>query len=218
VKNLWRFCASTVGQKVLVALTGIILLGFVVAHLAGNLLVYLGSEAINAYAKALGERQWLVWACRLATVAALGIHVWASIRLTMRNRTSRGGAYIRRAFRSTTYAARTMAISGVLFGLYLLYHVPHFTLGSAHPGFVPGDVYRNVVLGFNRPLVSLVYVAAMVFLGLHLRHGLWSMFRTLGLNHPARDGWYERFAVVASAIIVAGYISIPISVMMKIVV
>ncbi|MEO8505865.1 MAG: succinate dehydrogenase cytochrome b subunit [Acidobacteriota bacterium] len=209
------FWNSTIGRKIVMAVTGLILFGFVLAHLVGNLQLYLGPDAINAYGLFL--RQVFhgagLWIARAGLLVAVVLHIWAATSLTLASRAARPVAYRRWQPRESTYASRTMRWGGVIVLLFVIYHLLHFTLGTVHPSFVPGDVYHNMVAGFQVPWVSAFYIIAMLALGLHLRHGLWSMFQTLGVAHPRYERYAKAFAAVFAAVIVLGNISFPISVL-----
>jgi len=210
------FLRSSLGLKIVMALTGAILLGFVIAHMVGNLQVYLGREAFNAYAeslRALGHGT-LLWVARAGLLVAVGLHIWSAWRLTLINRAARPAGYREMQSRESTYASRTMRWSGVLLLLFIVYHLLHFTFGTraVHPHFVPGDAYHNFVTGFQNPLVSGFYIVAMVFLGLHLYHGAWSFMHTLGLTHPRYDRLRHAFASFITIVVVAGNISFPVAV------
>jgi succinate dehydrogenase / fumarate reductase cytochrome b subunit len=209
------FVRSTVGRKVIMAVTGFILFGFVLGHLAGNLLLYKGPEAIRDYALFL--RSFLhgagLWIARAGLLVSALLHIWAATSLTLQSRAARPIAYRKWEARDSTYASRTMRWSGVIVLVFIVYHLMHFTFGTVHPDFRELQPYHNVVAGFKVVPVSLFYIVAMVLLGLHLDHGFWSMLRTLGLGHPR----YARYARVAAAVfaivIVVGNISFPIAVL-----
>ena len=209
------FLNSTIGQKVVMAVTGAILFGFVLGHLAGNLLLYQGPEAINAYAVELRTllHGAALWIARGTLLLAVVLHIWSAWALTVRNAKARPHGYSQLAHVRSTYASRTMRWSGVIVLAFVIYHLMHFTFGNVHPSFVEGDVYHNVVTGFRVWPVSLFYVIAMVLLGLHLNHGIWSMFHTLGVSHPARRKALRLFAAAFSVLIVLGNISFPLAVL-----
>lgn len=213
------FLASTIGQKVVMAVTGALLFGFVAVHLAGNLLLYQGPEAINAYGRELREllHGSGIWIARGGLLLAVLLHIWAAWALTLRNRAARPVAYRKWRAKKSTYASRTMRSSGVIILVFVVYHLMHLTLGSVHPAFAPGDVYHNVVAGFRVWPVSAFYILAMVLLGLHLNHGIWSLFHTLGLSHPRRRRAVRGFAAVFSALIVLGNVSFPVAVLLGLV-
>jgi succinate dehydrogenase cytochrome b subunit len=208
-----RFLGSSIGKKVVMALTGFALFGFVVAHMLGNLQVYLGPVALNAYAESLRHYPALLWAARISLLVAAALHVWAAYSLTMMNRAARPQGYRAREHRESTYASRTMRWSGVLLLLFIVYHLMHMTWGSAHPDFIAGDVYHNFITGFRQTLVSVVYVVAMLALGLHMYHGVWSFLQTLGLSHPRYNHLRHAFATLVTAVVVIGNISMPVAVL-----
>jgi len=211
------FLGSSIGRKIVMAVTGIILVGFVLGHLAGNLQVYLpnGREAMNAYGEFL--RHFLhgggLWIARLVLLAAVVLHIWAATSLTLSNRAARGVGYRERTWTESTYASRTMRWSGVIVLAFVIYHLLHFTFGTVHPSFVPGDVYHNFITGFQSVPVSLFYIVAMVLLALHLRHGVWSMCQTLGLSHPRYRRWAFAASWAVALIVLVGNVSFPVAVL-----
>jgi succinate dehydrogenase cytochrome b subunit len=211
------FLRSSLGLKIVMALSGLVLFGFVVAHMIGNLQVYLGPEAMDAYAvnlRALGHGT-LLWIARGGLLLAAALHIWSAWRLTLMNRAARPVGYREVERRESSYASRTMRWSGVILLLFVVYHLLHFTFGArvVHPFFVPGAVYHNFVTGFRNPLVSGFYILAMLALGLHLYHGAWSFMQTLGLSHPRYDHLRHAFATLVTVIVVAGNISFPVAVL-----
>lgn len=207
------FFRSSIGKKVVMAASGVVLFGFVVGHMAGNLQVYLGPTALNAYAEGLRKVPALLWAARLTLLAATALHVWSAYSLTRMNRAARPVGYRARENRESTYASRTMRWSGVILLLFIVYHLMHFTWGNVHPSFVPGDVFHNFVTGFHSLAVSGFYAAAMIALGLHLYHGVWSMMQTVGLSHPRYDHLRHAFASFVAVAVVAGNLSFPLAVL-----
>ncbi len=215
------FYRSDVGKKVMMAVTGLMLFGFVLVHMLGNLKLYQGPEKINAYAEWLREvgspilpHSGLLWIARLVLLAAVLVHVTAATQLTLRNRRARPTKYRQQVAIQSTYAARTARWGGVLIALYVLYHLAHLTWGTAHPSFVPGDVYGNVVAGFQVWWVSAIYIVAQIALGFHLYHGLWSLFQTLGWWRPEGDGdWRRQFALVFALVVTLGNLSFPLAVL-----
>ena len=209
------FFASSIGKKIVMAVTGLALFGFVVAHMLGNLQVYLGPEALNAYAEKLREYPTLLWGARLGLLVAAALHVWSAYSLTRMNQRARPQGYRERASRASTYASRTMRWSGVILLLFVVYHLMHFTFGtrSVHPRFVPGDVYHNFITGFQHPLVSAFYILAMLALGLHMYHGVWSMMQTVGLSHPRYNHWRQGFAATVTAVVIGANLSFPLAVL-----
>lgn len=211
---------STLGKKAVMAVTGIILFGFVLGHMAGNLKVFQGAEHFNAYAeglRALGEpivpHGGLLWIVRLVLLASVVLHITSATQLTLLNRRARPQDYDRRTAVQLDYASRTMRWGGVIIALYVVYHLMHLTWGNAHPDFISGDVYHNVIRGFSVWWVALVYVVVNVILGFHLYHGLWSLFQSLGWSHPRYNPWRRTFAVVFSVVVTVGFISVPLAVL-----
>jgi succinate dehydrogenase / fumarate reductase cytochrome b subunit len=207
------FLASSIGRKVVMALTGVVLFGYVVVHMLGNLQLYLGPQALNAYAVKLREMPALLWGVRGLLLVSVALHVWAAASLTRTNMAARGVGYRERRNRESTYASRTMRWSGVILLLFIVYHLLHLTLGTVHPAFVPGDVYHNVVSGFQVGIAPFFYILAMLALGLHLYHGVWSLMQTVGLSHPRYDRLRYAFAALITAMVVLGNLSFPIAVM-----
>jgi succinate dehydrogenase / fumarate reductase cytochrome b subunit len=195
------------------ALTGLVLFGYVVGHMLGNLQIYLGPAALNAYAVKLREMPALLWGVRLLLLVSVALHVWAAVSLTRTNIAARPVGYRERGNRESTYASRTMRWSGVILLLFIVYHLLHLTLGTVHPSFVPGDVFHNVVSGFQVGVAPFFYVLAMLALGLHMFHGVWSLMQTVGLSHPRYDRLRYAFAALVTAAVVLGNLSFPIAVM-----
>ena len=207
------FYRTTVGKKVVMAASGLILFVFVVGHLAGNLQIFLGPDKLNDYAAWLRRTPELLWPARLVLLAALVLHVVASAQIVFANRRARTAPYADKRNIETNYAARTMAISGPLILLYVFYHLAMFTFLVTGPGYSHSDVYRNIVLGFQSPAISIVYIVAMLLLGMHLYHGAWSVLHTLGISSPRYRWLRHGLAPVVAVVITAGYISIPLAVL-----
>ena len=208
------FWDAPIGKKAVMAVTGLILFGFVLVHMAGNLQFFLGKEEFNAYARLLRVEPALLWGARLVLLGSVILHIVASIQLTALKQTARPIAYQKKADIDSSYAARTMMWSGPIVAAFIVFHLLHFTVGAvgiAH--FQEGHVYENVIEGFQVIPVSLAYIVAMVLLGMHLNHGVWSMFQSLGVSNPRYSAGLRVFAKVFSALIVLGFISIPIAVM-----
>ena len=209
------FLASTIGKKIVMAGSGTILAGFVLAHMLGNLQLYLGADALNDYSVFLHEvlHGAGLWIARAVLLAALGLHVWAAASLTAADRAARPVRYREFEPRESTYASRTMRWSGVLLFAFVVYHLLDLTFGTVNPSFQSGNVFHNVVASFRVVPVALLYVVAMLLLWLHLRHGMWSMLRTLGLGHPRYERMAQRCAAVFATIIVVGNVSFPLAVL-----
>jgi succinate dehydrogenase / fumarate reductase cytochrome b subunit len=210
-----RFWQTTVGKKAVMAITGVILFGFVLGHLLGNLQVYLGPQKLNHYALTLRSLPALVWGTRILLLVSVILHIWSSVELWLLHREARPVKYVKKASLNSTYASRTMYWSGPIIAAFVVFHLLHFTTGTVHPGgpFDINNVYNNVVYGFQSWPVSLFYIIAMVMLCYHLYHGLWSMFQTMGFSHPVYTPWLQRFAKVFAIFIAVGNISIPVAVL-----
>jgi len=208
------FFTSTIGQKVLMAVTGVVLFGFVLGHMAGNLQVFLGREAFNAYSV------WLhsflhgtgLWIARLGLLAAVVIHIVVSTSLTLKSRRARPVGYRETAYSRSTYASRTMRWSGPIILAFVIYHLLDLTLGRVNPGFDPTDPYRNLVASFGRTPVVAFYVLAVAGLGLHLRHGVWSMLQSIGVSHPRYDRFRDAASTAFAVVVTLGFIVVPLSV------
>jgi len=214
------FYRTAMGKKAVMAVTGVMLFGFVLAHMLGNLKLYLGPEYLDHYAEGLRElgapflaKGQALWIARAVLLAAVAVHVHAAVALTLANRRARPTSYVKTTPQASTYASRTMIWGGAIIALFVVYHLMHLTIGNVHPGFEPGHVYHNVVTGFQNPWVSAVYVAAQIALGFHLYHGLWSLFQTLGWNGPRINVFRRRLAAVLAVVICAGNVSFPIAVL-----
>lgn len=207
------FFDEHIGKKVVMAASGLILIGFVVGHLVGNLQVFLGPGAFNEYAEFLQSNPALLWGTRTVVLASVLLHIWSAVGLTALKRAARPVAYTKWSARDSTYASRTMMWSGPILAAYVIYHLLHLTLGTVHPSFDPGNVYQNLVIGLSNPIVALAYIVAMIMLGLHLRHGIWSMFQSIGISHPTYTPRLKTLAALVAAAIVVGYVSIPLAIL-----
>jgi succinate dehydrogenase / fumarate reductase cytochrome b subunit len=210
-----RFYRSTVGRKIVMALTGLILVGFVTAHMTGNLLMFKGPAAINGYSRFLHSAGELLWPIRLVLLTSLIFHVHSAWSLTRDARAARPETYAERKVQAATWSARTMRWGGVLLLAFVIFHLLHFTTGTLHPDFDAHDVYSNVVIGFSVPAVVLFYVVAMAALALHLHHGVWSLFQTLGFNHPHLNPARRRLATFLAVVVPVGFALIPVAVMLR---
>jgi succinate dehydrogenase / fumarate reductase cytochrome b subunit len=204
---------TTVGKKILMAVTGIILVLYVIAHMLGNLQIYIGAEQIDAYARFLHSKPALLWVARSVLLFCLAVHTLAAVQLWLRNRASRPVKY--RVFRppSVDLAARTMVWSGPIVLAFVVYHILHFTTGDAHPQFEELAPFHNVVTAFAVWWVAAIYIVANLVLAFHLYHGVWSLFQSLGWDHP-RWGYLRRILAAAVAVVVGtANISIPLAVL-----
>jgi succinate dehydrogenase / fumarate reductase, cytochrome b subunit len=213
------FWASTVGKKIVMAVTGVILFAFVIGHLLGNLQVYEGPAKLNAYGAFLHSIGEFLWPVRIILLIAVALHIIATVQLALRKKRARPIGYSRKQAIASSYASRTMYWSGPIVLAFIIFHLLHLTAGYIHPGaaYLEGDVYHNVVAGFQVWWVSLSYIIAICLLGLHLRHGLWSMFQSVGIHQPQHTARLQKAAMVIAVLIVLGYISIPISVLLGLV-
>ncbi len=265
MKLLPRPVRSSLGSKYLMAITGLLLIGFVIAHMAGNLLLFAGPDAVNAYAHALKDKPALLWTARLLLLLIFVVHIAYGVRLTWNNSTARPVPYVCEDTLQASWASRHMFLSGLVLLAFVVYHLAHFTFGVVKPagvqhtpqglvelsppknyldlaevrradgrGYVAApnvdlgavdphkedvrhDVYSMVVSGFRNPWISLSYLVAMAFLGLHLWHGGSSWLQSLGLDHP-RYRWLLRgLGPVLAVVVVAGNCSLVLSVWLKIV-
>ncbi len=213
-------CAcSSIGKKAVMALTGLVLVGFIVGHLAGNLLVFRGPEALNAYAKWLHEQAALVWAARGVLLLSVAAHIWAGISLAIENRAARAGGPEVSATRRASVASLTMPYTGVVVLGFIVFHLLHFTIRSValSPEVVAkaeaGGVYQMLVAGFQSVPVSVFYIVSLALLSLHLSHGVSSMFQTLGLRNERWRGRLDVAALAFGWIMFLGFASIPAAVL-----
>jgi succinate dehydrogenase / fumarate reductase, cytochrome b subunit len=216
-----EFYRSAIGKKWVMAVSGIILLGFVFGHMIGNLKLYLGKQELDLYGEALRDipshllpRTVLLWAVRVVLTSAFVFHIHAAYSLTRMNKRARPVGYqAPREYVAANFASRTMRWTGVIVLAFLAFHLADLTWGAANTGhFVRGDPYNNLVYSFRRPVVAIFYVIANLALGVHIFHGAWSLFQSLGINNPRINKARLRFAQGFAAIIVLGNISFPIAV------
>lgn len=206
---LWQ---SSVGKKAVMAVTGLILVAYLITHVLANLLVFSGPERINRYAQLLHSNGAALWGARLILLAALILHIIAATQLAIRSRAARPEPYAGgRDPQVSTFAARTIRWGGALILLFLIYHILHFTTGTAHPDFVELNPHHNVSTGFRNPLVAAVYLLAMLAVGLHLYHGVWSSGRSLGLSQPSPRPLHRRVALILAVFVWLGFTAIVIA-------
>ncbi len=210
--RLQRMLNSSIGLKITMALTGVILSGFVLVHMLGNLQVYQGAEALDDYGKLLRKEPALLWTFRLVLLSAVGLHIWAFIALTRKNLQARPQAYQARKYKESSFASRSMTITGPLILLFIIYHILHLTTGTFHPDFQEGAVYHNLVSGL-RGIVGVIYIVAMIMLAFHLWHGVWSMFQTLGAPEDRYRSLGRRFATIFTILVTLGFASVPLAVL-----
>jgi succinate dehydrogenase / fumarate reductase cytochrome b subunit len=204
-----RFWNTTIGKKAVMAVSGVVLAGFVAGHLLGNLQIFLGPDRFNSYARALKSLPELLWAVRLTLLVSVALHIWSSVQLAVVKSDARPLGYVRTKSISSSYASRTMYMSGPILAAFIIYHLMQFTFGVGGTAFVESDPYGNVINGFRVPAVSLFYIVAMLLLCLHLRHGLWSIAQSLGFYHPR----LKVAAAIVATLIFFGFVSIPVAVM-----
>ena len=208
-----RFYGSVIGKKIAMALTGIVLVGFVTVHMSGNLLAFKGAEALDHYGAFLKSSIPLLWGTRIVVLLSLVIHVHAALALTGRGLSARPSKYAVLSRQSSTWSARMMRIGGVYLVVFVVFHILHFTTGTVLPSrFEDGAVYANVVRSFSIPWVAGCYAVAMLSLALHLRHGIWSLFQTLGVGHPHLSGVRRGLAWFLAIVIPIGFVAVPLGV------
>lgn len=207
------FFQTTLGKKAVMAVTGVLLFGFLIGHMVGNLQFFQGPEKLNTYAENLRHLMPALIVVRIGLLVIAVLHIASSISLVRSQRAARPVGYARKQNVGSTYASRTMYWSGPIVLAFLIYHLLHFTIGTVHPSFRDLRPYENVVAGFSNPIVAIAYIIAMTLLGMHLYHGLWSMFQTLGFAHPRYTPKLKAFAKVFTVVLVLGFISVPIAVL-----
>lgn len=222
-RSFWpaEFYATAVGKKWVMALTGIGLMGFVFAHMVGNLKMYQGRADFDAYAESLRYLLYpimpaygVLWIMRLGLIVMFALHIHSAYTLTRMNQRARPSKYqAPRDYIAANFASRTMRWTGIIIGLYVLFHLADLTMGWANPDFVYGAAYDNLVASLSRWWVSAIYIAANVALGIHLFHGAWSVFQSLGLNNPRYNQARRSFAAGFAIIVAALNISFPVAVL-----
>lgn len=218
MNRLQAFWSSSTGKKAVMAVTGIILVAYVLAHVLANLLVFQGPERINRYAALLHGTGGALWAARLVLLVATVLHVVAAVQLARRRQAARPVGYAAgREPQVSTLASRTIRWGGALILIFLVYHILHFTTGSAHPEFIELNPYHNVSTGFANPLVALFYIVAMAAVGLHLYHGVWSSARSLGVSPPSPRPLQRRLALVLAVFVWLGFTAIVVAVVLGVI-
>lgn len=208
-----RFYGSTVGRKIVMAVTGIVLVGFITVHMSGNLLVHRGADAMNHYAAFLKASLPLLWGTRIVIFVSLLLHVHAAVTLARRAGGARPARYAGLVAQVSTRSSRLMRAGGILLLVFVVFHILHFTTGTVLSSqFVDGEVYQNVVRSFSIAWVAAFYLIAMAALALHLHHGIWSLFQTLGANHPHVNGARKKLAWFLAVVIPIGFASVPLAV------
>jgi succinate dehydrogenase / fumarate reductase cytochrome b subunit len=217
---------SSIGKKALMALTGLIWIGYVVMHMYGNLKAFTGSEHFNEYAEGLrylgapifGYLHLLTIA-RIVLVAAIVVHIWAAYSLWIAARAARPSSYASRRVVQANYASVTMRYGGTVILLFVIFHLAHLTWGinPVHPDYIRGDAYHNLVVGFSSLPVVILYLVAVAALALHLYHGTWSMFQTLGLNDGNWDPALRALAWLLAIVVPVGFAAVPIAIQLGII-
>jgi succinate dehydrogenase / fumarate reductase, cytochrome b subunit len=211
VRAFWR---SQIGKKVVMAVTGLIGVGFVIGHMLGNLQMFQGPEKMNHYAALLKSLGGLLWLARLILLGAVVLHVTAALQLSRERLAARPVGYRKGGQREvSTFASRTIRWGGVLLLVFIVFHIMHFTTRTIFPSYSETDVYDNVVRGFRNPIVSAFYIVSMVFLGLHLYHGAWSSLRSLGAAPPSANPLRRHAATAVAVLVWAGFTIIPVAVL-----
>ena len=224
MSTLFTFFSSSIGRKILVALSGAALVAFVLGHMVGNLLIFGGPEMINEYALFLktSGHGMLLWGARLGLLACVAVHIIFTLKLSAENKASRREPYGNKKFKKATVSSRYMMISGLIVLSFIIYHLMHFTLhvgntyGSLHydlHGKQVHDVYRMVIQGFSWVPASIFYIVAMGFLCSHLSHGVSSMFQTLGVATARTLPFFQKVGLAFAAFVFVGNCSIPLAVM-----
>ncbi|HKG23723.1 MAG TPA: succinate dehydrogenase cytochrome b subunit [Blastocatellia bacterium] len=220
MSNVTRFYKSSLGKKYVMALTGFALFGFVIAHMAGNLQIFLGPESINAYAAFLKSKPGLLWAARIGLLAVAILHITAAVQLVRINRRARPVGYNDNKVVASSLAQRTIFMSGLIILAFIIYHLLHFTFGATNPDYLQyhdplgrHDVYRMMIAGFSNIWVSIFYIIAMGLLCLHLSHGVSSMFQSLGLRRRAITRSLNLFARAMALLIFTGNVAIVVAVL-----
>ena len=222
--------STAVGKKYVMAISGLAMIGFVVFHMIGNLKMYFGQADLDHYAEFLKELLYpiapkgvVLWILRGGLIAMLVLHLHAAWSLTRLNRHARAVKYQGpRDYQVANFASRTMRWTGIIVLAYLVWHLLDLTFGTVNAigtdgEFVRGEVYNNVVRSLDRPLVAAFYVVANILLGIHLFHGAWSFFQSLGWNNPRFNAWRRGFAVGIATVVVVGNVSFPVAVLAGIV-
>ncbi|MFF9349138.1 succinate dehydrogenase [Streptomyces sp. NPDC014734] len=216
-RSLWD---STVGKKTIMAVSGLIMLLYLVAHMVGNLKIFFGAVEFNHYAhwlRTMGEPvlhyEWALWLLRVVLVAAVVLHAVSAYQLSRRDIRARPTGYVHRRPRAS-YATRTMRWGGIILALFIVWHILDLTTGTVHPGgFQAGHPYQNVVDTFSTWYGNVIYIVAVLALGLHVRHGFWSAAQTLGAGNATRDRLLKTLADVLALALTVGFVSVPVAVM-----
>jgi succinate dehydrogenase / fumarate reductase cytochrome b subunit len=217
--------ATDVGRKYVMAISGIVLMAFVLGHMVGNLKLYLGAASLNEYSEWLRDvghpalpREVVLWVVRIVLLAAVVAHIDSAARLARSSHLARPVPYrASREYVAADFASRTMRWTGPIVALFVIFHLLDLTWGTANPDFRSGDPYANVVASFERIPVAIAYVVANLALALHLYHGAWSLFQSMRWSHPRYNAWRRPFAIAFAVVVALGNISFPIAVVTRVV-
>ncbi|RJQ47053.1 MAG: succinate dehydrogenase/fumarate reductase cytochrome b subunit [Nitrospiraceae bacterium] len=217
---------NTVGRKIVMAVTGLLMFGFIIGHLLGNTTIFTGPDGINAYAEKLRNLGPLIWIMRVIMLVMVSLHVFFGVQITLEDNAAKPGSYAMKRNLRSTFASRSMIWTGLLIAGYLIYHLLQFTFHVINPEISSmknfdslgrHDVFSMLVHGFQSVLVSSVYIAAMIAVALHLAHGIQSLFQTLGLNNDSSLPAIEKAGLITAVILFLGYVSIPAAILAGIV-
>ena len=209
------FFKSNIFLKAIMAVSGLLMVGFLCGHMAGNLLIFAGAEALNDYAYKLHSMPLMLWSVRIGLLISVFVHILSAIILTKRNRQARSGKYSIKNRCEGTLASFNMGLTGSLILLYIIFHLAHFTFKLTHPEFKnnPSDIYSMVVSSFESPIISSVYILSMILIAVHLYHGIASAFDSLGLYHSKYQAIIKYASLGLSTLLALGFISVPTSIL-----
>lgn len=217
--NLVKIIDSSVGQKIIAGTTGLALVGFLLVHMGGNLQIFAGADALNEYAVLLKSSALVLWTARLALFSLITLHIAMTVRQSIRNRHQRGRRYVGTKFQRTSRSSRSMMMTGIVVLAFVIFHLLHFTGGIILPDAYQQtdadgrhDVYSMVIEGFSEPWVVLIYVVGMLGMSAHLKHAISSALQTLGLAQAGHDSPMRKAAPIIAALIIAGFLSVPLAV------
>lgn len=214
---LLEFYRSTIGKKVIMAVTGLLLVGFVIGHMLGHLQVFQSAEKFNDYAHFLQSLGGLLWLARLGLLAAAVLHIVCAVQLTRRKQAARKVAYEKWEPQVSTFASRTIRWGGLLLAVFIVFHILHFTTLSIFPEYERMTVYNRVIAAFRKPAVLVFYTVSMLALGLHLYHGAWSSMRTLGLTRGSANPLQRKIPAAIAAIVTLGFLSVPLAIAARVI-
>jgi len=207
-----KFWGSSVGLKLIMAASGVMLSGFVLVHMLGNLQIFQGAESLDAYGRLLHKEPAVLWTARASLLGGVGLHIWAYLALRKKIVRARPAVYGKAKHHESTWASRSMRITGPLLLAFIVFHILHLTTGSVHPDYHEGSVYANLVSGLRVVPVAVIYVLAMLMLGFHLWHGVWSMTQTLGADQGRYNSPGRKIATAFTAVVVAGFAVVPLAI------